>query len=60
MSVFSVCDVKCCVCGRAMDWMRRYGREGCSCSRACHQEFEWRRTLAILGKAYYPDPKAER
>jgi len=24
------------------------------CSPACSQEFEWRRTLAILGKEYYP------
>lgn len=55
--MFSTCEVRCCICGQPMDWMKRYGREDCSCGPSCHREFEWRRTLAIMGKAYYPDPE---
>lgn len=55
--MFGVLKVRCSICGEVMDWMRRYGREGCQCSKRCNDEFEWRRTLAILDKHYYPDPR---
>jgi hypothetical protein len=50
------CFVYCCICNAEMDWHKRYGREGCCCGQDCHQEFEWRRTLSILNKTYYPNP----
>lgn len=55
--MFTRCEIKCCICGGSMDWMRGYGRDQRCCGRECHQEFDWRRTLASLGKDYYPDPK---
>jgi hypothetical protein len=54
MPMLSRCDVLCCICKTPLDWHKRYGREGCCCSRECHDEFEWRRTLAIMGKEYRP------
>ncbi len=54
--MFSRCAVRCCVCRAEMDWLQRYGRESCCCSQGCYEEFEWRRTLAILGKEYYHKP----
>ena len=56
MPCFSVCEVHCCICRAAMDWMKRYGRTGCCCCRECYREFQWRETLSIMGKSYYPDP----
>lgn len=57
--MFSRNDVRCCICQEGMDYQQRYGRESCCCSQACWNEFEWRQTLSILGKEYYPDPKKE-
>ena len=28
------------------------------CDRNCFKELEWRKILSLLGKEYYPDPKA--
>jgi hypothetical protein len=47
----------CQACGREMNapltgrWHNR------TCSGRCFYEFEWRRTLSIMGKEYYPDPR---
>lgn len=30
-----------------------------TCSRECCEEMEWRTTLSIMGKEYYPKPKNE-
>lgn len=54
--MFSECEVYCSICRGVMDWQRRYGREACCCSRECYREFEWRRTLSVMGRAYYQDP----
>lgn len=53
------CKVFCSICRTEMNWMTRYGREGTCCDKECHDEFEWRRTLAILGKPYYRDPRKD-
>ena len=55
--MMSVCKVYCPICKWEMDWMRGYGRECRCCSKECHTEFEWRRTLAIMGKPYEPQPE---
>ncbi len=55
--MFSRCETKCPICGGLMDWMKRYGRECGCCGSECYREFEWRRTLAVIGKDYYPDPR---
>lgn len=49
--------VHCPICRNEFDGMRPYGREWPCCSKECHDEAEWRRTLAIMNKAYYPDPR---
>ena len=50
-------SVQCPICGKAMDGMHPYGRDSHCCSKDCNQEWEWRRTLAIMGKPYEPDPR---
>ncbi len=30
------------------------------CGRACYKEFNWRTTLSIMGKEYYPDPTPDK
>ncbi len=30
------------------------------CGRACYREFNWRTTLSIMGKEYYPDPTPDK
>ncbi len=55
--MFSRCEFYCPVCRQQFDWMRGYGKDIRCCGRECHVEAEWRRTLAILGKEYYHDPR---
>lgn len=55
----TTCEVKCPICGQPMNWMTGYGRECRCCCKECHDEFEWRRTLAIVGKPYYRKPVPE-
>ncbi len=56
MGPFTPCTGRCFVCAADMDWHKRYGRDVPCCGRKCYEEFEWRRTLSILGKDYYPKP----
>lgn len=51
------CKTRCCICGCEIDWHHRYGREAPCCGKLCHDEFQWRYTLSVLGKPYRPDPK---
>jgi len=45
--------VFCQACGR--EFLTRFkGYDGRVCSRECGEELEWRRTLSILGREYYP------
>jgi hypothetical protein len=46
----SPCHVYCPICRNLFDWMRGYGRDCRCCCKECHDDFEWRRTHAILGK----------
>lgn len=55
--MFSYMKVHCPICRREFDGMRAYGRESHCCSKECHDECEWRRTLAIMGKRYEPQPQ---
>jgi len=51
MPVFSYMIVYCPICRGEFNGMMSYGRSNC-CSRICHEEWEWRRTVSILGKEY--------
>lgn len=52
MGCFSKMLVYCPICKQQMDGMLSYGREAHCCGKDCYEEWEWRRTLAILGKDY--------
>jgi len=54
--MFSFMKTCCPICMAEMEWMRGYGRDARCCGKECYREFEWRRTLAIMGKSYYPQP----
>jgi len=56
----TACILFCPVCRMEFDWNRGYGRDIRCCDQECHQEAEWRRTLSILEKTYYPNPNSIR
>lgn len=51
--------VYCPICKSEMDGMRAYGRESRCCGKVCHEEWEWRRALAVMGEQYRPKAKPE-
>lgn len=55
--MFTHCQIRCAICGTEIDYHHAYGREVACCGKTCHDEFQWRRTLSIMGKPYRPDPK---
>lgn len=57
--MFSYMKVFCPICCSEMDGMQGYGREARCCSKQCHDEWEWRKILAILGKEYTPQTLRE-
>jgi hypothetical protein len=54
MSCYERMNVHCPICTKEMDGMRPYGHDSHCCTKACHDEWEWRRTLAILKQPYRP------
>lgn len=48
--------VHCPICRNEMDGMKGYGRNANCCCRQCYEEWEWRKTLAIMGKQYHQKP----
>lgn len=54
---FTFCKIHCAICAAEIDYHGRYGRDVPTCGIRCYDEFEWRRTLSILGKPYHPDPR---
>jgi len=54
--MFSFMRVHCPICKSEIDGMRGYGREAKCCDKECYEEWEWRKTLAIMGKPYRPKP----
>jgi hypothetical protein len=54
MSLFGYFKVYCPICRIEMDGMKSYGRDAHCCGKECFEEWEWRHTLAILNKEYYP------
>lgn len=60
--MYSYMKVYCPICREPFNGMEGYGRIDATrcCNKECYQEWEWRKTLAILGKEYYPDPRKEQ
>ena len=58
MSLFSKQKVFCQICGEEME-TNFQSWKGRVCGRKCGKELEWRRTLSIMGKEYYPDPRKD-
>jgi hypothetical protein len=54
MSIFGYMKVYCPICRAECDGMRTIGQQSHTCSMECHNEWEWRKTLATLNKVYYP------
>jgi len=48
--------VKCQICQKEIVWTMSTRYDGRVCSLECYRELDWRRTLMILKKDYYPDP----
>lgn len=46
----------CQVCGKPIEGSHDYGQR-MVCNTDCLLEAEWRATLYILGRDYYPDPR---
>ena len=56
--MFSKQKVFCNGCGKEFETtFGSYG--GHVCSRKCYDDMEWKRTLSILGKEYYPKTRKE-
>ena len=54
-SHWSAMPMFCTVCGRKYDWHCGYSwRNSRACSRECHEEWNWRDVLSIMGKPYTP------
>lgn len=56
MPLFSKQIWYCNACGRQQTEApsKAVGRTSKCCSIECHREMEWRETLSVLGKDYYP------
>lgn len=54
--MFSRMAVHCPICCGHMDGMKGYGRNARCCDKECYEEWNWRETLAIMGKPYTPRP----
>jgi hypothetical protein len=55
-SMYSKQVIYCNACGKRMvtEIPKVFGREFKCCSSECIQEMQWRETLSIMGKEYYP------
>jgi hypothetical protein len=52
MSLFKSQKLICCICGKDfLSDFRTYG--GSCCSSSCKEEYEWRKTLYIMGEDYH-------
>lgn len=51
----------CICCGKELfsPFVHAMGRKYKVCSYECLREMDWRETLCIMGKDYYPQPKKE-
>lgn len=59
MPLFSEQKLSCCICRTRYSTTANSGskwKEGV-CSMRCYYEKQWRETLSIMGKEYYPDPR---
>jgi hypothetical protein len=58
MSLFKKQPAYCSMCGLKDDYEFDRTRP-IICSEDCWEEFNWRYTLHVMGKDYYPKPKKE-
>jgi len=55
MALWAVHPMFCTICGKQYDWHCGYGwSESRTCGKDCHGEWQWRYTLSVMGKEYYP------
>lgn len=57
--MFSLQKGFCRICGKEIEWSvgcwPPYTKKAV-CGKECNKELNWRETLSIMGKEYYPDP----
>jgi hypothetical protein len=58
--MFSYMKVHCPICKAEMDGMKGYGREARCCGKECYEEWEWRKTLAIMNRPYQPKTRTPK
>ena len=58
--MFSYMKVHCPICRSEFDGIRSYGSQSHCCGKDCYDEWQWRRTLAIMGKPYEPQPVSDQ
>jgi hypothetical protein len=56
MAIFKKQSIICCICGNEFKTDFNYCG-GYVCCQACKDEYEWRKTLYIMGKDYTPNNK---
>ena len=56
--IYSKQKIFCNCCGREMftELPNVFGIKFRVCSKSCIREMQWRDTLSVMGKEYYPDP----
>lgn len=59
MSIFKKQKAFCIICGIEFESDYSSMKSGSCCDMNCLREHEWRHTLCIMGKDYYPNPKLE-
>jgi hypothetical protein len=60
MPLFSKQVIYCNACGvRMVRELPGMGREYKVCTIECWREMQWRETLSIMNKEYYPDPRKD-
>lgn len=52
--IFTRLNLYCPICRTSFDWHKGYGQMVRCCCRECHEEWEWRRALSLMGKEYRP------
>lgn len=59
ISLFTKQPGFCCICGKPGKFALHDYTIPC-CSDTCRQEYQWRKTLFLSGREYYPFPRKEQ
>ncbi len=58
MGIFKAQPMYCCICGKQITFSFNY--QGIPlCDSKCYDEYQWRKTLYIMGEQYHPKQQKE-